>query len=115
MYKRVFRIFFFCLELICQNQEAWFLHSQKPGLSIIEDLNKIKKTPNTSEHFANIERETSAKFQQKILLNSTLVGARQSFQFFRQTTWFLGNKRALPKFKYRIWHHLISIIKLQNN
>ena len=44
-----------------------------------------------------------------------VVGARQSFQFFRQITWFLGNKRALPRFKYGILHHLISIIKLQNN
>ena len=25
------------------------------------------------------------------------VGDRQSFQFFRQITWFLGNKRALFK------------------
>ena len=44
-----------------------------------------------------------------------VVGARQSFQFFRQRTWFLGNKRALSKFKYWILHYLISIIKLQNN
>ena len=44
-----------------------------------------------------------------------LVGARQSFQFSRQITCFLENKRALSKFKYRILHHLTSIIKLQNN
>ena len=44
-----------------------------------------------------------------------VVGARQSFQFFRQVTWFLGNKRASSKLKYWILHHLISIIKLQNN
>ena len=46
------------------------------------------------------------------------VGACQSFQFFRQITWFLGNKRALFKFglfKYWILHNLISIIKLQND
>ena len=42
------------------------------------------------------------------------VGTRQSFQFFRQITWFLGNKRALFKFKYWILRHLISFIKLQN-
>ena len=58
--------------------------------------------------------EMCAKFQQK-MLNCTVVGARQSFQFFRQITWFLGNKRTLPKFKYWILHRLISIIKLQNN
>ena len=55
-----------------------------------------------------------AELQQKIL-NSTQVGARQSFQFVRQITWFLTNKRALTKFKYWILHHLMSIIKLQNN
>ena len=33
-----------------------------------------------------------------------VVAARQSFQFFRQITWFLGNIRALPKFRYRILH-----------
>ena len=36
-----------------------------------------------------------AKFQQKIL-NSIVVRARQSFQFFSQKTWFLGNNRSLP-------------------
>ena len=42
-----------------------------------------------------------------------VVGASQSFQFFREISWFLGSKRALSKFKYWILHHLISIIKLQ--
>ena len=42
-----------------------------------------------------------------------VVGARQSFQFFRQKTWFLENNRALPKFLYGILHYVISIIKLQ--
>ena len=44
-----------------------------------------------------------------------VVRARQSFEFFRGVTWFLGSKRALSKFKYRILHRLISIIKLQNS
>ena len=39
-----------------------------------------------------------------------VVGARQSFQFLGETTWFLGNKKT-----YWILHHLNSIIKLQNN
>ena len=43
------------------------------------------------------------------------VGVRQGFHFFRQIIWFLGNARALSKFQYWILHHLISIIKLQNN
>ena len=43
-----------------------------------------------------------------------VVRAGQNFQFLREITWFLGNKRALSKFKYWILHHLISITKLQN-
>ena len=31
-----------------------------------------------------------------------VVGVRQSFQFFRQKTWFLENSRALSKILYRI-------------
>ena len=30
-----------------------------------------------------------------------VVGARQSFQFFRQITWFLGNNTALSEFRYQ--------------
>ena len=58
--------------------------------------------------------ETCAKFQQKIS-NPMVIGARQSFQFFREITWFFGNKRALSILKYWILHHLINIIKLRNN
>ena len=36
------------------------------------------------------------------------VGACQSFHFFRQTTWFLGNNRALSKFLFGILYYLIS-------
>ena len=52
-----------------------------------------------------------AKFQQK-LLKSMVAGTRQSFQFFRQNTWFLENNRALSKFLYGILHYLISVSKL---
>ena len=52
-----------------------------------------------------------AKFQQN-LLNVVAVGARQSFPFFRQIAWFLGNNRTLSKFRYRILYNLISITKL---
>ena len=41
-----------------------------------------------------------------------VVAARQSFQFFRQIAWFLGNIRTLSKFRYWILHNLISITKL---
>ena len=51
-----------------------------------------------------------AKFQQKIL-NSMVVGARQSLKFFRPTTWFLENNRVLSKILHGILRYLISIIK----
>ena len=44
-----------------------------------------------------------------------MVDARQCFQFFRQIAWFLGNNKALSKFKYQILYNLITIItKLKN-
>ena len=110
--------FLFCLELELFAKIKKYLvstHSQKPVLSITRDLNKIKNIPRTLFSFVDVrKKETCAKFQQKIL-NTTVVGARQSFQFFRQITRFSRNTRALSKFKYWILHHLITIIKLQNN
>ena len=44
-----------------------------------------------------------------------VVGARQSFQIFRQNTWFLGKNRALSNFLYGILHYLISITRLKKN
>ena len=45
-----------------------------------------------------------------------VVGACQSFQFFRQLTWYFGNNnRALSKFRYQILHHAIRIIRLKKN
>ena len=41
--------------------------------------------------------------------------ALQSFQFLRQITWFLGNNRALYKFRHRFLHNLHIIKLLQNN
>ena len=41
--------------------------------------------------------KSATNLQQKIL-NCRVVGDRQSFQIFRQNTWFLENKRALSKF-----------------
>ena len=40
-----------------------------------------------------------------------VVGARQSFQFFRQKTWLLENNKALSRFLYGVPPYLISIIK----
>ena len=36
-----------------------------------------------------------------------VVGACQSFRFFRQIIWFLGNNTALYEFRYQIMHYLI--------
>ena len=44
-------------------------------------------------------------FRKKIL-NSMVVGARQSFQFFGQKAWFLENNRALSKFLYGVSHEM---------
>ena len=89
---------------------------QKPGRlkfsQITQDLNEIK---NPTQAFVDIgKQKTCAKFQQKIL-NSRIVGGRQSFQIFRQNAWFLGNNRALSSF---VWYfallnqHCQIIIKL---
>ena len=70
---------------------------------------RYKRNPEHS--FVDIcKKEMCVKFQQKIL-NSVVVGARQSFQFFRQTTGFLENNRVLSKILYGILHYLISVIK----
>ena len=74
-----------------------------------QDLNKIKKS-----HKPFGKTETCAKFQQQKKIKFLVVGACQSFKFFGQITWFLGNKRVLSKFKCWILHHSISIIKVQN-
>ena len=55
--------------------------------------------------------KSATNLQQKIL-NCRVVGDRQSFQIFRQNTWFLENKRALSKFLDGILHYVISITKL---
>ena len=54
--------------------------------------------------------DMSTKVQQKIL-NAMVVGARQSFQFSRQKTWFLESNRVLSKFLHEVSHYLIRIIK----
>ena len=96
-YKSVCRISFILFRslVICKKLK-------RPGfytlafyiLLITQDLNKNKKNP---EHpFVDIIKwKTCSKFQQKVL-NSMVVGAHQSFQLFRQKTWFLGNNRPLP-------------------
>ena len=50
-------------------------------------------------------------FDKKI--NSLVVTARQSFQFFRQITWLLRNNKVWSRFRNRILYWSISIIKLE--
>ena len=79
--------------VICQNKnDLVSTHSQKSILWITQDLNKNKQN---SEHPSVdiVNWEICAKFKQKIL-NFMVVKARQSFQFFRQITWFLRNNTA---------------------
>ena len=57
---------------------------------------------------------TYSYLQQKIL-NFAVVGACQSFQFFRYTVWFLRNNTILSKFRYRVSYNLIRITKLYKN
>ena len=45
-------------------------------------------------------------------INSMVVGARQSCQFFGRITCFLKTKRTFTKFLYGILHYLIRINKL---
>ena len=82
-----FFLFYLDLELFAKIKKDLFrTHSQKPSLSISQDLDLDIS-----------EQEPCPKSQQKIL-NSMVVGARESFQFFRQITRFLGNNGALSKF-----------------
>ena len=93
VYKSVFGMFFILFRtwFICQNQNYLVSpHSQKPGLSITQDLNKIKENP--GEPFVNIGKtEMCAKFQQK-MLNSIVVGARQNFNFSEKQPGFSETK-----------------------
>ena len=68
---------------------------------IFENNSRSKQNKRSPAHrFVDIgKQETCAKFQQKIL-NCRVVGARQSFQIFRQNTWFLEKNRQFSKFLY---------------
>ena len=75
---------------MCRNQVFWFLQ-------ITQDLNKIKKNPEYP--FADIGKyETFTKLQQKIL-NSMIVGARQSFQLQKFWTYSLNSTLKHPNFE----------------
>ena len=63
--------------------------------AFINNSRSKQNKKNPTHPFVDITKsKTCAKCQQK-KLNSMVVGARQSFQFSRQKTWFLGNNRDL--------------------
>ena len=89
-------VFLFYLDL------ELFAKKKRPGFYTLVLYNFINSSrskqnkKNPTQSFVDITKyETCAKFQRKIL-KSMVVGARQSFQFFRQKTWFLGNNRGSP-------------------
>ena len=79
---------------------------------------KIKKRPvfykYTETRFfifiTNSRSKQNIKIRNTLLytLLSMVVGAPQSFQFFRQITWFLENNGALSKFLHEILYCLIN-------
>ena len=67
----------------CQNQKIPGFYTLTETSFINNSISKQNKK-NPTHPFVDIRKtETCAKFQQKTL-NSTVVGARQSFQYFRQ-------------------------------
>ena len=70
---------------------------------------------NPDHRFVDIGKQTTCVRLEPKLVSPMVVGARQSFHFFRHNTWFLENIRALPNFLDGILHYLISIIVLQKN
>ena len=89
-----FFLFYLDLEL--------FAKSKRPGFytlvfyTFINNSSSKQNKKNPTHPFVDITKhKIYAKFQQKIL-RSMVVGTRQSFQFFKQKTWFLGNNKGLP-------------------
>ena len=120
VYNMVFEIFLFCLDLELFAKITKDLipkHSETRFVYIFIDNSRSKQNKKQRKEIPNILLYTS--WSKKRVQNCSekyqtlmVVSARQSFQFFRQVAWFLENKRALSKFRYRILHYLFSIIKL---
>ena len=94
---------------MCRNQVFFILASNSRS--------KKKKTLPEHPCIDSDKKETCVTFQQTIL-NSRVVGARQSYQVFRKNTWFLKKQNFFMGFLYvsqllyGISYYLISIIKL---
>ena len=97
VYKRVCGIF-----LICKNFKRSGFYTLVFYTFINNSISKQNKK-NPKDPFADITKyKTGAKFQHKIL-NSMVVGARQSFQLSTHKTWFLGNDEGLSLFRFRFY------------
>ena len=82
-----------------QKLKIWFLHTVFFYISV--NNSRSKNNPEHSFVLRTVKQETYANSWQD-MLNSLVIRARQSFQFLIQITWFLGNKRALPRCKFQI-------------
>ena len=107
------RFFWFCLdlELLAKIKKTWCLYTLVFYI-FINDSRSKQNLKNPEHPFVEIIKwKTYTIFHQKIL-NFVVVGASQSFPFFREIAWFFGNNRALSKFRYRILYNWISITEL---
>ena len=92
------QIFLFCLdlELFAKLKKIWFLQTR--FYIFINNSNfrgkKKTKVPNNLWQIL-LSKKMCAKFQETIL-NSMVLGACLSFQFFIQKIWFLGNNKPFP-------------------
>ena len=75
-------------------KKNWSLHTRLLHSHYKSRSKQNKKNP-THALIDITKQKTCAKFQQKIL-SPMVVGAGESFKFFRQKNWFLGNNRGLP-------------------
>ena len=88
--------------VICKNLERPAFYTLVFYTFINNSISKQNKK-NPKDPFADITKyKTGAKFQHKIL-NSMVVGARQSFQLSTHKTWFLGNDEGLSLFRFRFY------------
>ena len=84
--------FFFLIlirsSVICKNLKKNGFYTL-PETSFLNNSRSKRNKKNPEHYFVDIDKKgTCAKFQQK-LLKPRVVGARHSFQFFRQNIWFL--------------------------
>ena len=92
VYKRVFGIFFILFR-------SWVICKIKKDLVSTHSFFTFLLINNSTPLKTLLSRKRVQNVS-KIILNFVTVGARQSFQFFIQIAWFLGNNTALSKFGY---------------